>query len=257
MGHPLLAPSILKGVSSEVASYLHAWYGECMVACLDDRLLFAPSVTVHEILRDPHSLGFTVKTQKSVRTPTKRLTHLGLDTNVQRHTIRPTASCLQHLYDLLDLLPRASLQDKEGHFCYTLWLCWPMVWPLFVATNLVDDNPYWLSHFLTHNYTDLSRPLLPTQSGVVLYTDATPSVVAAVIPGVGPQRLVHRLPHELPTEEAEMSAALLGLIWIAAASHRPTSFTLYTDSTIVNRILAATRRGKTVRRSWRLRILYF
>lgn len=96
MGHPL-APSILQRVSSKVAAYLHAGHGVCTVAHPDDWLLFAPSVAVHDILQDLHSLGFTINTQNSILTPNKRLAYLGLDIHVRQHTIRPTSSCLQHL----------------------------------------------------------------------------------------------------------------------------------------------------------------
>jgi hypothetical protein len=125
-------------------------------------------------------------------------------------------------------------------FSYTMWLCWVMDWPRFVATNLLRCDSYWPRHFLAHNYADLPRRLLPTQSGVVTYTGATPSVVAAHIPGVEPQRLVHTLLHEHPT---------------AAAFHRPTSITLYTASTTVHHVLAAWQ-GRTVRTSHILRTFY-
>jgi DNA-binding IclR family transcriptional regulator len=82
-----------------------------MVAYLDDWLLFAPHIPVPRILQTLQKLGITINPSKSHLVPTRRLIYLGLEINLFRQQIQATAPCLQHLRELLALVPQVTTQD--------------------------------------------------------------------------------------------------------------------------------------------------
>lgn len=68
---------------------------------------------------------------------------------------------------------------------------------------------YWPRLFLQVGYTCVPCKLQPTQASTVVYTEATPSIIAALRPGV-PAQLVHTFLQQLPVLDAKLTAALVG-----------------------------------------------
>lgn len=67
-----------------------------------------------------------------------------------------------------------------------------------------------------------------------LYTDATPTAVAAYAVGQPPASVAQHYCDSRPIAFAEMATALKGLIWYMQYHlTRPTTITFYTDSSVV------------------------
>jgi hypothetical protein len=174
MGHPL-APSIMQHVATAVARYLHAQFGLSMVAYLDDWLLFGPSLPVSDIMAAIQRLGLTVNKDKSVLTLTTTLVYLGLSISTTLRTIRPTPTCLQHLMDLVSIVPQASRQDLQRIAGYMAWLTYAMGWPRFLASLIYNWSTYWITVFHNTRYLHRPRRLQAPLFSRQLYTDATPT----------------------------------------------------------------------------------
>lgn len=82
-----------------------------MVAYLNNWLIYGARLKVSAIVAEIQHLGFTINLEKSHLQPTSALIYLGLHINIPRQTIEPTQQCLQHLRDLIALVPQASFQD--------------------------------------------------------------------------------------------------------------------------------------------------
>jgi hypothetical protein len=130
MGHPL-APAFMQRIATAVARHLHRQHGVSMVAYLDDWLLFGQHLPVLDILNTLQQLGLQINVQKSVLQPTTALVYLGLNISTRHLTILPTDSCLQHLWNLVTIVPRATRQDLQRIAGYVAWLCYAMGWPQF------------------------------------------------------------------------------------------------------------------------------
>jgi ribonuclease HI len=97
-----------------------------------------------------------------------------------------------------------------------------------------------------HGLADRPQLLTPTCSGTVIYTHATLSTMAASPPSPQQAQLMRKISVQLPTAEAEIMAALTGLIWTLYTHPHCVAITLYTDSTTVNHTLP-TGKGVTIR----------
>jgi hypothetical protein len=125
MGHPL-APYILQRIAQAVAQLVNQQYGTAMVSYLDDWLLFQPHLPEQQIIQFIEDLGFTINFRKSIIAPTQHLTYLGLLIDVRSQQLRPTPQCLQHMMELVMLLPDASPLDLRRITGYISWLAWAM-----------------------------------------------------------------------------------------------------------------------------------
>jgi hypothetical protein len=133
MGHSL-APAFMQRVATAVGRFLHHHHGVSMVAYLDDWLIFGHHMPVQDILNSIHQIGLQVNFQKSILQPTTALVYLGLHISTSALTITPTQACLQHLKDLISIVPRASRQDLQRIAGYISWLAYAMGWPQFLST---------------------------------------------------------------------------------------------------------------------------
>jgi hypothetical protein len=238
MGHAL-ARSIMQRLAVAVARCLHAHHGVSMVAYLNDWLIFsANQFDANAVLNTISELGFLVNHEKSVTTPVQTLVYLGLHIDTLTRTIRPTQVCLQHMSDLLSIVPRASRQDLSRIRGYVAWVAFAMRWPLFVATLISQRSTYWLAVLqrcgILHQPRRLQQPLRSR----LLYTDATPMVVAAYSPRPTLQSMVQHYTDRRPC-----------LRWNGCSPQRPpmvhpeplvqpTTITLATDSSVVYHTLS-------------------
>jgi hypothetical protein len=157
--------------------------------------------------------------------------------------------------DLTSIVPIASRQDLTRIRGYVAWLAFAMCWHLFLALLIMDRSTYWIQRLaavrLLHQPRSLAVPLYSR----TLYTDATPTSIAAVTPGPPLGSTVQHYVDSRPIAFAEMAAALRGLIWYMQTLHRPTTVTLCTDSSVVYYTLLKGR-GLTLRSSAILQTLY-
>jgi hypothetical protein len=122
MGHPL-APSITQRVATAVARLVTHHFNVTMVAYLDDWLFFSQHpVPVPPLIQHIQQLGFTINFDKSILQPTTALTYLGLNIDTQAGLITPTRSCIQHLLDLVSIIPLASQQNLQRITGYMAWI---------------------------------------------------------------------------------------------------------------------------------------
>jgi hypothetical protein len=218
------------------------------MAYLDDWLIFGPRLPVGPILASLRQMGFTLNLRKSVIYPTSRLTYLGLKIDARNGLLRPTPQCLQHMRDLLSVVPQASPQDLRRIAGYVTWLAWAMNWPTFIATHLLQRETYWIRWCLSRGLLDRPRPIAPQLRSLLVYTDATPTSIGVHLDARPPQQVFQPFQDEQPIAVAEMAAALFALIWLGQRCYRATAITLATDSTVVYYTLS-TGKGITFRRS--------
>jgi hypothetical protein len=229
MGHPL-APAIMQQFSIAIARHLHREFQTTMVAYLDDWLFFSTTkIPVPAITNAIQRLGITINMKKSVLIPTTSLVYLGLQNTVHR-TITPTETCVRHLLDLASVVPVASQMDLQRIAGYIVWLAYAMGWPMFLATLIHNKNTFWIRRFQAAGLLRRPRSLFQRLTSKQIYTDATPTSIAAVCMGPPRTALVQRFTSPRSIAWAEMAAALKGLIWCATSQvDQPTTLTLYTD----------------------------
>jgi hypothetical protein len=158
MGHPL-APYILQRVSLAVAQYLNRHFNISMISYLDDWLLLSPQPPAARICQAIQRLGFTINAEKSILLPTHQLIYLGLHINTITQQMQPTEACLQHMQQLLQLIPQAFQLDLRRIAGYVSWLAWDMNWPTFMATNLLHRETFWLRWADRHHLLRIPRTL--------------------------------------------------------------------------------------------------
>jgi ribonuclease HI len=131
-----------------------------------------------------------------------------------------------------------------------------MGWPMFLATLVYNRNVYWIRRFQTAGLLRRPRSLTQRLISKHIYTDATPTTIAAVFMGPPRIALVQHFTTPRNIAWAEMAAALKGLIWCANSQlEQPTTLTLFTDSQVVyHTIVKGT--GITLRSSPLLQDLY-
>jgi hypothetical protein len=248
----------MQRLSIAVAWVLHQSFDITMVAYLDDWLLFSQQpIPVPLILQALRRMGITINHQKSVLTPTTRLVYLGLRIDTITMQLRPTAACVQHLLQLVSIVPMATRMDLQCIAGYVSWLAYAMGWPMFMATLILNRNTFWVQQFQAKGILRRPRKLAPRQVSRQLYTDATPQTAAAVYIGTPKMAYVFPLQPPRAIAWAEMLAGLEGVIWCCRrALQEPTTLTLFTDSSVV---YATIVRGKgiTLRASPLLQNRYF
>jgi hypothetical protein len=254
MGHPL-APYVLQRLSTAVATRLNHQFHLSMITYLDDWLIFGPRLPARRILSSLQQMGFTINLRKSIIQPTSRLIYLGLQIDARHGLLRPTPQCLQHMRDLLSVVPQASPQDLRRIAGYVTWLAWAMNWPTFIATHLLQRETYWIHWCLSRGLLDRPRPIAPQLRSLLVYTDATPTSIGVYLDTRPPQQVFQPFQDAQPIAVAEMAAALFALIWIGQRCYRPMALSLDTDSAVVYYTLS-TGKGITFRRSPLLQRLY-
>jgi hypothetical protein len=233
MGHAL-APSIMQRAAQAVTAHLYSTFNLSMCAYLDDWLLWdVHTAQVQPLLHELHALGFSVNQHKSILQPATSLVYLGLQINTAARTLTPTRACIHHLRDLLTIVPAASPQDLRRIAGYVAWLAWATAWPQFLWAHIRDRSTYWLRVLDSQHLFSQPRSMIQPDHTVHLYTDATPSSIAAITtPPIS--AFYRRLEPPQPIALAEMGAALVGLHWyfqdVAAC---PTTVILHTDSAVV------------------------
>jgi hypothetical protein len=251
MGHPL-APYILQRLSTAVANKLNQQFQVSMIAYLDDWLIFGPHLPAPRILATLQQMGFTINFRKSIVQPTSRLVYLGLQIDARNSLLQPTPHCLQHMRDLLSLVPQASPQDLRRITGYITCLAWAMNWPTFIATHLQRET-YWIRWCLSRELLDRPRPIAPQLRSLLVYTDATPTSIGVHLDTRPPQQVFQQFRDAQPIAVAEILSALFALICIGQRCYRATPITLATDSTIVYYTLS-TGKGTTFRWSTLLQL---
>jgi hypothetical protein len=88
-----------------------------------------------------------------------------------------------------------------------------MRWPLFVATLIRQRSTYWMKFLDERNILTQPRRLAAPQFSRQIYTDATPTSVAALAIGPPRQVIVQHYTDALPIAFTEMAAAIKGIIW--------------------------------------------
>jgi hypothetical protein len=182
MGHAL-APSIMQRASIAVASHLHTKFAVQMCAYLDDWLIWdLQSHQVLPILAEIKSLGFTINNAKSTLQPATQLIYLGLHIDTVARTITPTPACIRHLRQLIAIVPDATRQDLRRIAGYVAWLAWAMAWPQFMSAHVRQRDTYWLRVLDSHQLFHQPRTMVNPDRTATLYTDATPTAIAAITP---------------------------------------------------------------------------
>jgi hypothetical protein len=153
------------------------------------------------------------------------------------------------------MVPDASRQDLQRIMGYVAWLTWAMDWPRFLAMAILQRETFWI-RFL-HQAGILHHPRLqrsPLRSRL-LYTDATPSSIAAVAPGPPAWSMVRYYEDRRPIAFAEMAAAIVGLHQFQRTLTALTTITLCMDSAVVYHTQNKGT-GSTLRYSLLLKNLY-
>jgi hypothetical protein len=229
-----MAPSVMQRVATAVVRHLHALFGTSMVAYLDDWLIFGPHLPVNDIIYAIQQVGLQMNYEKSILEPTTALVYLGLHISNATSTLTPTPQCLQHLLDLVSVLPQATRQDLQRIAGFVAWLTYAMGWPQFLATMIYHRSGYWIQTFHRRGFLQRPRRLQPPLLSRQLYTDATPTSSAAVFLGPPRMEIAQQYTDSRPIAFAEMAAALWGLLWCCQTClHQPTVLTLHTDSSTV------------------------
>jgi hypothetical protein len=243
MGHPL-APYILQRLAKAVATHINRLFGTAMVAYLDDWLFFQPDIPAAAIIQEIRRLGFTINISKSILQPTQRLVYLGLEISAITQQLQPTPACVDHMMQLIGLVPQASPLDLRRITGYISWLAWSMNWPTFLATHLLQREPYWI--IWCYNKGLLSRPrtMGTIRISVLIYTDATPTSLGVYVNSTPPQQIHQAFSEAIPIAQAEI--ALFALTWVGARLRQPTAITIATDSAVAYYTLA-TGKGYTFR----------
>jgi hypothetical protein len=185
-----------------------------MVAYLDDWLVFSGSeFSASDIVQTIQDLGFQSNHEKSILQPVQTLVYLGLHIDTVSRTMRPTTSCLQHLRQLLAIVPQATRPDLLRIKGYVAWLAFAMRWPLFVASLITQRSTFWLAVLQRCGILQQPRRLQQPLRSQTLYTDATPTAVAAISPRPQYRSMVQHYTDRRPIAFAEMAAALKGLLW--------------------------------------------
>jgi hypothetical protein len=107
-----------------------------------------------------------------------------------------------------------------------------MNWPTFIATHHHRDT-YWYQWLKTNNLFQVPRLMQRPQRSMQLYIDATPTSVRIHLHVTPLRQLYETFREALPIAEAEMAAALYGLLWKTRLYRNPFRVTLYTDSSVV------------------------
>jgi hypothetical protein len=210
---------------------------------------------VQPILQEIQRLGLTINKLKSSLQPSTSLTYLGLQINTVARTITPTRACVRHLGDLLTIVPEASPQDLRRIAGYVAWLAWAMAWPQFLSAQIRERSTYWLRVLDSHHLFLQPRSMLLPSTTVHLYTDATPTSIAAITTTPVSAFYRHLEPAQ-PIAVAEMAVALVGLHWyLQDVATQPTTVFLYTDSSVVYHTLSRGT-GLTLRTNVLLQNLY-
>jgi hypothetical protein len=217
MGHPL-EPYILHRIAQAVAQLVNQQFGSAMIAYLDDWLLFQPQLPAQRIIQFIQNLGFTINVRKPTTVPIQRLIYLGLLIDVPAQQLRPTPECLQHMMELLTILPDASPLDLRRITGYITWLAWAMNWPTFMATHLLQREPYWLLWAYNRGILHRPRTMGISARSILLYTDATPWSFGVHVASSPPQQIHQAFTDQIPIAAAEIAAALFSLNWVTAAS---------------------------------------
>jgi hypothetical protein len=165
MGHPL-APYVLQRLALAVARFLNQRFNIAMISYLDDWLIFGTQPPAHRIQATIEQLGFTINYRKSTLVPTNKLVYLGLQIDARIQQMQPTPQCLLHMRHLLSMVRQASPLDLRRIAGYVSWLAWAMNWPTFIATHLLQREPFWIRWALRHDL--LHRPHAPWGSSGVL-----------------------------------------------------------------------------------------
>jgi hypothetical protein len=145
----------------------------------------------------------------------------------------PTPQCLSHMRHLLSLVPDASALDLRRIAGYLSWLVWAMGWPTFVATHILQRETLWLQWMDRNQLLNKPRTLGIRARSLLVYVDTTPSSFGVYVASRPPQRIYQPFTDQVPIAVAEMTTAILTLIWCGARLRQPTSITLATDSSIV------------------------
>jgi hypothetical protein len=190
MGHPL-APSIMQRIATGVARAITQRFGVTMVAYLDEWLFFHhTAIPVSSTLHYLENMGFTINRDKSILQPTTSIIYLGQHIDTESTLIQPTRQCMQQLTDLIFIVPEATAQDLQRISGYVSWLASAMGWPAFLATLIPLRVVYWVSRQSQHTLLTHPRLMRPPHRSILLYTDATPTSVAAIVPGNPPRSMV-------------------------------------------------------------------
>lgn len=117
-----------------------------------------------------------------------------------------------------------SMLDRQCIRGYATWILYNLRLPIFLAADILLGDPSWLNILQP-------KSLLPGLIPIVLYTDATPHSVAAIIPSL---KMSFAQAFEVPEEinRAEAIALLLGLQW-ASPEFTDCHFTVYCDNAAV------------------------
>jgi glycerophosphoryl diester phosphodiesterase len=233
MGHAL-APSIMQRASQAVAAHLYSTFRFHMCAYLDDWLIWdvqPPQVPL--LLQELRALGFTINLVNSTLQPATSLVYLGLHIDTVARAITPTRPCIQHLRELLSIVPAASPQDLRRIPGYVAWLAWAMAWPQFLSAHIRDRSTYWLRVLDTHNLFHQTSSMISPAHSVHLYANATPTSIAAITTHPV-SAFYRRLETQQTIAKAEMAAAHIGLHWyLKDVATQPTTVTFFTDSSVV------------------------
>jgi hypothetical protein len=111
-----------------------------MVSYIDDRLIYSTDLPANDIVTTITNLGLTINKEKSILQPTKSLIYLGLHIDLLRRILQATPQCIQHLLQLLTIVPGASRQDLARIAGYATWLAWALNWSTFAATHLLQPS---------------------------------------------------------------------------------------------------------------------
>jgi hypothetical protein len=133
------------------------------------------------------------------------------------------------MMELLSIIQQASPLDLRRITGNITWLAWAMGWPTFMATHLLQPEPYWLLWAYNRGLLHRPRTMGTPARSILVYTDATPQSFGVHVASTPPQQ---PFSDRIPIAEAEIAAALFALNWVGSRLRQPTNITLATDSAV-------------------------
>jgi hypothetical protein len=130
-----------------------------------------------------------------------------------------------------------------------------MNWPTFMATHLLQREPYWLLWAYNRGLLHRPRTMRITARSILIYTDTTLWSFGVHVASSPPQQVYQAFTDQIPIAAAEIAAALFALNWVGSRLRQPTNITLATDTAVTYYTLS-TGKGYTMRFNVWLQTLY-
>jgi len=224
-----LSPFVMQRTSEAILDTLAQIYDYCMVthAYLDDWLLIAKSPANHVVSYVRQSV--TINEEKSSLRPMQVLTYLGLQIDLKQGTVFPSSKLATKAKQLASALPEMGFHARRESIGFLNWLFYQLGMLLFPITNALFGS---FEDLKKVDWTHLESPhqIRPSEIFLDVFTDATPTQGAIVIPSLNMVEIFAWPGITLEINAAETMAVFCGLVRAIDVSLETAYIRLHTDS---------------------------